>query len=83
MAFSGVTFSRGAGLFIGVDLIKDKATRTPATEEADYLVSRYFPNKVPFWAMNQHVLSPTPRAPPTEEPPPPTLFQAPWAPGHD
>lgn len=42
MAFSGVTFSRGAGLFIGVDLIKDKATRTPATEEADYLVSRYF-----------------------------------------
>ncbi|XP_072487298.1 5-phosphohydroxy-L-lysine phospho-lyase isoform X3 [Notamacropus eugenii] len=32
---------RGAGLFIGVDLIKDEATRTPATEEADYLVSRY------------------------------------------
>ncbi|XP_072487299.1 5-phosphohydroxy-L-lysine phospho-lyase isoform X4 [Notamacropus eugenii] len=31
---------RGAGLFIGVDLIKDEATRTPATEEADYLVSR-------------------------------------------
>ncbi|XP_070271235.1 5-phosphohydroxy-L-lysine phospho-lyase isoform X6 [Myotis yumanensis] len=33
---------RGVGLFIGVDLIKDEATRTPATEEADYLVSRYF-----------------------------------------
>ncbi|XP_076993930.1 5-phosphohydroxy-L-lysine phospho-lyase isoform X2 [Tamandua tetradactyla] len=31
---------RGVGLFIGVDLIKDEATRTPATEEADYLVSR-------------------------------------------
>ncbi|XP_074068328.1 5-phosphohydroxy-L-lysine phospho-lyase isoform X2 [Macrotis lagotis] len=31
---------RGVGLFIGVDLIKDEATRAPATEEADYLVSR-------------------------------------------
>ncbi|XP_013363478.1 PREDICTED: 5-phosphohydroxy-L-lysine phospho-lyase isoform X2 [Chinchilla lanigera] len=31
---------RGVGLFIGVDLVKDEATRTPATEEADYLVSR-------------------------------------------
>ncbi|XP_012577793.1 PREDICTED: 5-phosphohydroxy-L-lysine phospho-lyase isoform X2 [Condylura cristata] len=31
---------RGVGLFIGVDLIKDKAMRTPATEEAAYLVSR-------------------------------------------
>lgn len=38
-----VTFcSRGVGLFIGVDLIKDEATRMPATEEADYVVSRYF-----------------------------------------
>ncbi|XP_025148658.1 5-phosphohydroxy-L-lysine phospho-lyase isoform X4 [Bubalus kerabau] len=33
---------RGVGLFIGVDLIKDEATRMPATEEADYVVSRYF-----------------------------------------
>ncbi|XP_036080365.1 5-phosphohydroxy-L-lysine phospho-lyase isoform X2 [Rousettus aegyptiacus] len=32
---------RGVGLFIGVDLIKDEATRTPATEEAAYLVSRH------------------------------------------
>lgn len=32
---------RGVGLFIGVDLIKDEATRTPATNEAAYLVSRY------------------------------------------
>ncbi|XP_060053246.1 5-phosphohydroxy-L-lysine phospho-lyase isoform X5 [Erinaceus europaeus] len=31
---------RGVGLFVGVDLIKDEATRTPATEEAAYLVSR-------------------------------------------
>ncbi|XP_040829381.1 5-phosphohydroxy-L-lysine phospho-lyase [Ochotona curzoniae] len=37
---------RGAGLFIGVDLIKDKATRTPATEEADYLVSRLKENHI-------------------------------------
>lgn len=34
--------SRGTGLFIGVDLIKDEATRTPATDEANYVVSRYF-----------------------------------------
>ncbi|XP_008707714.1 5-phosphohydroxy-L-lysine phospho-lyase isoform X3 [Ursus maritimus] len=33
---------RGIGLFIGVDLIKDEATRKPATEEANYMVSRYF-----------------------------------------
>lgn len=32
---------RGSGLFIGVDLIKDETLRTPATEEAEYLVSRY------------------------------------------
>uniref|UniRef100_A0A7M4EYQ9 5-phosphohydroxy-L-lysine phospho-lyase n=1 Tax=Crocodylus porosus TaxID=8502 RepID=A0A7M4EYQ9_CROPO len=31
---------RGAGLFIGVDLIKDKEKRTPATEEAEYLITR-------------------------------------------
>lgn len=37
-----VTSFRGSGLFIGVDLIKDETLRTPATEEAEYLVSRYF-----------------------------------------
>ncbi|XP_023387769.1 5-phosphohydroxy-L-lysine phospho-lyase [Pteropus vampyrus] len=37
---------RGFGLFIGVDLIKDEATRTPATEEAAYLVSRLKDNYV-------------------------------------
>ncbi|KAM8994029.1 5-phosphohydroxy-L-lysine phospho-lyase isoform 1-T1 [Ara ararauna] len=31
---------RGSGLFIGVDLIKDQAERTPATAEAEYLVTR-------------------------------------------
>ncbi|XP_042737332.1 5-phosphohydroxy-L-lysine phospho-lyase isoform X4 [Lagopus leucura] len=31
---------RGSGLFIGVDLIKDQAKRTPATEEAEYLITR-------------------------------------------
>ncbi|KAM9253620.1 5-phosphohydroxy-L-lysine phospho-lyase isoform 2-T2 [Dugong dugon] len=37
---------RGVGLFIGVDLIKDEATRKPATEEADYLVSRLKENYI-------------------------------------
>uniref|UniRef100_G3U842 5-phosphohydroxy-L-lysine phospho-lyase n=1 Tax=Loxodonta africana TaxID=9785 RepID=G3U842_LOXAF len=37
---------RGIGLFIGVDLIKDEATRKPATEEADYLVSRLKENYI-------------------------------------
>nr|XP_009687848.1 PREDICTED: 5-phosphohydroxy-L-lysine phospho-lyase isoform X1 [Struthio camelus australis] len=31
---------RGTGLFIGVDLIKDQAERTPATAEAEYLIAR-------------------------------------------
>ncbi|XP_068816303.1 5-phosphohydroxy-L-lysine phospho-lyase isoform X5 [Struthio camelus] len=31
---------RGTGLFIGVDLIKDQAERTPATAEAEYLITR-------------------------------------------
>ncbi|XP_054980225.1 5-phosphohydroxy-L-lysine phospho-lyase [Sorex araneus] len=31
---------RGVGLFVGVDLIKDEATRTPASEEAAHLLSR-------------------------------------------
>lgn len=34
-------FQRGSGLFIGVDLIKDQAERTPATAEAEYLITRY------------------------------------------
>ncbi|XP_047585535.1 5-phosphohydroxy-L-lysine phospho-lyase isoform X2 [Lutra lutra] len=37
---------RGIGLFIGVDLIKDTATRTPATEEANYVVSRLKENYI-------------------------------------
>ncbi|KFZ52074.1 5-phosphohydroxy-L-lysine phospho-lyase, partial [Podiceps cristatus] len=31
---------RGSGLFIGVDLIKDQVERTPATAEAEYLITR-------------------------------------------
>uniref|UniRef100_A0ABI7ZHG5 5-phosphohydroxy-L-lysine phospho-lyase n=1 Tax=Felis catus TaxID=9685 RepID=A0ABI7ZHG5_FELCA len=37
---------RGTGLFIGVDLIKDEATRTPATDEANYVVSRMKENYI-------------------------------------
>ncbi|XP_032885286.1 5-phosphohydroxy-L-lysine phospho-lyase-like isoform X1 [Amblyraja radiata] len=31
---------RGVGLFIGVELVKDRQQRTPATEEAEYVVAR-------------------------------------------
>ncbi|XP_067852380.1 5-phosphohydroxy-L-lysine phospho-lyase-like [Heptranchias perlo] len=31
---------RGIGLFIGVELVKDRQQRTPATEEAQYLITR-------------------------------------------
>ncbi|XP_078087586.1 5-phosphohydroxy-L-lysine phospho-lyase-like [Mustelus asterias] len=31
---------RGIGLFIGAELVKDRRDRTPATEEAEYLVTR-------------------------------------------
>ncbi|XP_040604500.1 5-phosphohydroxy-L-lysine phospho-lyase isoform X8 [Mesocricetus auratus] len=37
---------RGTGLFIGVDLIKDETLRTPATEEAEYLISRLKENYI-------------------------------------
>lgn len=61
--------SRGIGLFIGVDLIKDTATRTPATEEANYVVSRYyFSNRVasavsPDWEGTAVLLLPLPLCP--------------------
>lgn len=31
---------RGSGLFLGIDLARDRETRAPATEEADYVVNR-------------------------------------------
>jgi len=31
---------RGSGLFLGVDLVRDRETREPATEEAGYIVNR-------------------------------------------
>lgn len=31
---------RGSGLFIGLELVKDKKSRLPATEEAKYVVNR-------------------------------------------
>ena len=37
---------RGMGLFWGVDLVTDRATRIPATEQAAYLVNRMAENRV-------------------------------------
>ena len=31
---------RGSGLFLGIDLVRDRETREPAREEADYVVNR-------------------------------------------
>lgn len=31
---------RGAGMFIGIDLVKDRVTREPATAEAQHIISR-------------------------------------------
>jgi 4-aminobutyrate aminotransferase-like enzyme len=31
---------RGSGLFLGIDLVRDPATREPATQQADYIVNR-------------------------------------------
>lgn len=31
---------RGVGMFIGIDLVKDRITKEPATEEAAYIIAR-------------------------------------------
>jgi 4-aminobutyrate aminotransferase-like enzyme len=31
---------RGSGLFLGIDLVRERETREPATEQADYIVNR-------------------------------------------
>jgi len=31
---------RGSGLFVGIDLVRDRETREPATEQAEYVVNR-------------------------------------------
>ena len=31
---------RGVGLFVGIDLVRDRATREPATEEAQHIIAR-------------------------------------------
>jgi len=31
---------RGSGLFLGIDLVRDREMRSPATDEADYVVNR-------------------------------------------
>lgn len=31
---------RGVGLFVGIELVLDKETRTPAKEAANYVISR-------------------------------------------
>lgn len=37
---------RGIGLFVGIELVKDREKRTPATEEAQHIVTRYCKNEV-------------------------------------
>lgn len=37
---------RGAGLFVGIELVQDRITRTPATEEARYVVASMRDKKV-------------------------------------
>ncbi|KAJ8318760.1 hypothetical protein KUTeg_003851 [Tegillarca granosa] len=38
--FSIIGDVRGLGLFLGIDLVKDRNSRAPATEEADYVIER-------------------------------------------
>lgn len=37
---------RGVGLFVGIELVRDRKTRTPATEEARHVVARMREEKI-------------------------------------
>ena len=49
---------RGVGMFIGVDLVKDRATREPATAEAQHILTRLKQERILFSAdgPNRNVL---------------------------
>ena len=41
---------RGCGLFVGIDLVRDRKTREPATEEAGHIVARYVSLMLTHWS---------------------------------
>ena len=49
---------RGVGMFIGVDLVKDRKTREPATAEAEHVITRLKQERILFSAdgPNRNVL---------------------------
>lgn len=49
---------RGVGMFLGIDLVKDRVTREPATAEAQHIISRLKQEKILFSAdgPNRNVL---------------------------
>lgn len=49
---------RGVGMFIGVDLVKDRTTREPATAEAQHIITRLKQERILFSAdgPNRNVL---------------------------
>lgn len=49
---------RGVGMFVGVDLVKDLATREPATAEAQHIITRLKQERILFSAdgPNRNVL---------------------------
>lgn len=45
---------RGVGMFIGIDLVKNRATREPATAEAQHIISRLKQEFILFSADGPH-----------------------------